>query len=75
MTRTARPTPTQRFFSKFSSKSTEGYDRGLKSQNYRRIETLRAYALVSQTNPYVEIYERQPDNRWLLREVTGSNPC
>jgi len=53
------------------SKSTEGYDRGLKSQNYRRIETLRAYALVSQTNPYVEIYERQPDNRWLLREVTG----
>jgi Uma2 family endonuclease len=53
------------------SKSTEGYDRGFKAQNYRRIETLRAYALVSQTDAFIEIYERQPDNRWLLREVAG----
>ena len=53
------------------SKSTEGYDRGTKSQNYRRIKSLRAYALVSQTDAFIEIYERQPDNRWLLREVTG----
>jgi Uma2 family endonuclease len=53
------------------SKSTEGYDRGTKAQSYRRIPTLHVYALVSQTNAFIEVYERQPDNRWLLREVAG----
>ncbi len=27
--------------------------------------------MVSQTDAFIEIYERQPDNRWLLREVAG----
>jgi len=50
------------------SKSTEGYDRGVKSESYRRIETLAAYVLVSQDAPHVEIYERQGGGDWRLRE-------
>jgi Uma2 family endonuclease len=53
------------------SKSTEGYDRGVKSEAYRRIETLKAYVLVSQEMPHVEIYERREEGHWLLREVNG----
>ncbi|HWE95513.1 MAG TPA: Uma2 family endonuclease [Tepidisphaeraceae bacterium] len=53
------------------SKSTEAYDRGLKSENYRRIESLRAYVLVSQNAPHAEVYERQADARWLLNEARG----
>lgn len=53
------------------SKSTEGYDRGVKSEGYRRIPTLAAYVLVSQEAAHVEIYERQADGNWLLREVNG----
>ncbi|MDB5353838.1 MAG: hypothetical protein JWN24_291 [Phycisphaerales bacterium] len=53
------------------SKSTEAYDRGLKAENYRRIESLRAYVLVSQHKPHAEVYERQPDGTWNLREASG----
>jgi Uma2 family endonuclease len=53
------------------SKTTEAYDRGLKSDNYRQIETLAAYVLVSHHAPHVEIYERQPSGHWLLREAKG----
>jgi Uma2 family endonuclease len=53
------------------SKSTEGYDRGLKAENYRRIESLRAYVLVSQVKAHVEVYERQPSGSWLLRDANG----
>jgi len=51
------------------SKSTEAYDRGLKAENYRRVETLQAYVLVSQDAPHVEIYERQASGKWLLHEA------
>jgi Uma2 family endonuclease len=53
------------------SKPTEGYDRGVKSLNYRRIESLRAYLLVWQAAPHAEIYERQASGDWLLREAHG----
>jgi Uma2 family endonuclease len=53
------------------SPSTEGYDRGLKSQSYRRIESLRAYVLISQRAPFAEIYERQSNGSWLLLEANG----
>jgi Uma2 family endonuclease len=55
------------------SKTTEGYDRGFKAENYRQIESLRAYLLVSQNSAHVETYERQPDGSWLLREARGLN--
>jgi Uma2 family endonuclease len=53
------------------SKSTEAYDRGLKAENYRQIESLRAYVLVSQVKPHVEIFEREANGPWLFRESDG----
>jgi Uma2 family endonuclease len=50
------------------SPSTETYDRGFKAENYRRIPSLQAYVLIAQDTPHVEVYERQADNSWLLRE-------
>jgi len=53
------------------SPSTEAYDRGFKSQQYRKIESLHEYALVSQTEPRLEVFRRQPTGGWLLSEFTG----
>jgi Uma2 family endonuclease len=53
------------------SKTTEAYDRGLKCDHYRRIESLRAIVLLWQSEPRVQIYERQDDGSWLQREVSG----
>lgn len=53
------------------SKSTEAYDRGFKFAQYRRIESLREYALLSQTEPRVEILLRLSSGEWLLHEYVG----
>lgn len=53
------------------SPSTEAYDRGGKFGIYRRLPGLREYALVSQDQPLVEVFARQPDGRWLLSETEG----
>ena len=59
------------FLAEVLSPSTEAYDRGFKSQQYRKIESLQEYALVSQTEPRLEVFRRQPDGRWLLSEFAG----
>ena len=48
------------------SDSTEAYDRGKKFEHYRTLNTLSDYLLVSQDNPRVEYYIRQPDGKWLF---------
>ena len=53
------------------SESTEAYDRGKKFDHYRQIPSLREYVLVSQTEPLVERYDRQPDGTWRLTVVRG----
>ena len=53
------------------SPSTEGYDRGFKFAQYRALESLREYGLVSQSEPRVEIFRRQPSGDWLLSESAG----
>jgi Uma2 family endonuclease len=53
------------------SPATEAYDRGFKSTQYRTIESLEEYALVSQNEPRVEIFRRQPAGGWLLTESAG----
>lgn len=53
------------------SKSTEAHDRGLKFAQYRLIESLREYVLVSQTEPRVESFLRQPDGEWRFTEFLG----
>lgn len=46
------------------SPSTEIYDRGVKLQAYRRLPSLTDYLLVSQTDPQIEHYRRDPDGSW-----------
>lgn len=53
------------------SPSTEKYDRGLKFQHYRTIESLREYVLVDQDQVRIEQYARQPDNTWTFRDYQG----
>ena len=51
------------------SESTERYDRRDKMYHYRRIASLRAYVLVSQKEPRLEVYRRNPDDTWTLFDV------
>ncbi len=53
------------------SPSSEAYDRGFKSAQYRTGESLEEYALVSQAEPRVEVFRRQPGGHWLLSEAIG----
>lgn len=48
------------------SPSTEAYDRGGKFAIYRTLPSLREYVLVAQERFSVEVFTRQPDDRWLL---------
>ena len=50
------------------SQSTEPYDRGLKFQHYRTIESLKEYILVDQSKVRVEQYVRQDANTWTLHD-------
>ncbi|MBA3442867.1 MAG: Uma2 family endonuclease [Pyrinomonadaceae bacterium] len=50
------------------SDSTEKYDRGKKSENYRSIESLREYLLIAQDEPKLEHYARQSNGGWLLTD-------
>ncbi|MDM8524722.1 Uma2 family endonuclease [Desulfococcaceae bacterium HSG8] len=56
------------------SDSTEGYDRGTKFRNYRQIESLKEYVLVSQNDRKIEKYSRTDDNRWILTETHEAEP-
>jgi Uma2 family endonuclease len=51
------------------SKSTQNYDRGVKAENYRQIETLRCYVVVAQVEPYVEVHEPLADGGWAMHEI------
>ena len=53
------------------SPSTEAYDRGAKFAQYRRLDSLTNYLMISPNEYRAELFVRQPDNRWLLSEVTG----
>lgn len=51
------------------SPSTEAYDRGDKFLNYRSLETLEEYVLVSTTKPLVEVFNRSRE--WGVRTYEG----
>ncbi|MFV9505316.1 MAG: Uma2 family endonuclease [Oscillochloridaceae bacterium umkhey_bin13] len=53
------------------SPSTERYDRGMKFQNYRVIETLRDYILIAQDDYHIEHYSRQDHGHWIFQEAQG----
>ncbi len=52
------------------SNSTEADDRGFKFAQYRRLASLKEYALVSQTEPRIEMYRRRPEG-WVLSDYVG----
>ena len=53
------------------SSSTEGYDKGVKFDNYRSLESLREYVLVSQDAKKVIRYTKQTDGSWILMDFIG----
>ncbi len=53
------------------SKTTESYDRGKKFSFYRQIDSLDEYVLISQDEPLVERFKRQPSGEWLLTVFKG----
>lgn len=55
------------------SETTEAYDRGLKFEQYRSIEALRYYLLLSQERPHAELYHREAPDLWSFREATGES--
>jgi Uma2 family endonuclease len=55
------------------SDSTEGYDRGPKFAQYRRIPSLREFVLAAADRVRIERYIRQPDDNWLLTEFADAN--
>ena len=53
------------------SDSTANYDRGEKFQQYRTIESLQEYLMISQDSHRIEHYVRQPNGQWLFSEATN----
>ncbi|HXM40206.1 MAG TPA: Uma2 family endonuclease [Bryobacteraceae bacterium] len=53
------------------SPSTEKYDRGLKFQLYRSIDSVKDYVLVNQEQVRIEQFTRQPDGTWILHDYLG----
>jgi len=53
------------------SDSTEAYDRGKKFEHIRQISSCREYLLVSQKEPRIEQFIRQPNGEWTLKEAVG----
>jgi Uma2 family endonuclease len=53
------------------SKSTEAQDRGFKVAQYRKLDSLEEYALVSQSEPRIEKFRREPGGQWVLSESEG----
>ncbi len=51
--------------------STEAYDRGEKFMRYRQIPSLKAYLLISQHIPMIEVYQKNEEGKWVLQECHG----
>jgi Uma2 family endonuclease len=52
------------------SPSTEAYDRGRKFKNYRSVESISEYLLVSSEQVGAELFTRHPDGSWHLITVS-----
>ncbi|HEY3741511.1 MAG TPA: Uma2 family endonuclease [Bryobacteraceae bacterium] len=48
------------------SPSTESFDRSRKFEQYRSIPSFSEYLLVSSDRVHVDLYQKQPDGKWLL---------
>ena len=52
------------------SPSTSSYDRGEKGVRYRQLESLRNYILVAQEEMWVQHWDRQHGNTWIVTDHT-----
>jgi Uma2 family endonuclease len=55
------------------SDSTADFDRTLKFDYYRSLESFKEYVLVHQDRQLVTVYSKQSDNTWLLRDYEGAD--
>ena len=53
------------------SASTENYDRGVKFEHCRALESLRHYVVVHPDQTFIEHWSLGPDHRWVLDELRG----
>ena len=54
------------------SSSTEAFDRDEKFRRYREnLPSLTDYILVAQTEPFIDHYHREAENRWVLSSYKG----
>ena len=53
------------------SRSTEAYDRGKKFEHYASIPSFNTYVLVASDRVHVDVYVRQPDNKWLRSSASS----
>jgi Uma2 family endonuclease len=54
------------------SKSTEAYDKSLKFERYKAIQTLQEYVLIRQDKIEVVFYQKQDTNVWQFQTFTNS---
>ena len=57
------------------SDSTESYDRGLKFENYRKLNSLKEYMMISQNKRKIERYFKDENGNWVLAESDEGNPA
>ena len=55
------------------SESTEAFDRGDKFTDYRQLESLQEYVLISQSRPQVEVFRRNAEGLWVLHPFGESD--
>ena len=51
------------------SNSTQEYDRGLKFELYRTLDSLKDFLLIDQHRIYVEYFHKSKDSRWMLVDI------
>ena len=54
------------------SDSTEAFDRGDKFADYRRLESLKEYVLISQNTKRVDTFSKNEQEQWLLQSYQES---
>jgi Uma2 family endonuclease len=55
------------------SKSTEAHLRGFKFTQYRKLQSLTEYVLISQHETRIEVFQRRPSGHWLSAAAEGIN--
>ena len=53
------------------SESTESYDRSTKFRHYQNLEPLKEYVIVSQKDPFVEVYKFVSDRQWTYETASS----